>query len=332
MKRYAPITSTDTAKAVLSPVPRGGEGAVLAELLAAAGGRSILFVAQDDREMDLLAHTLAFFAPEAEVLPFPAWDCLPYDRVSPNASIIAERVTTLSRLANKPSKPLFILSSVNALLQRVPPRASMKDAAMHLKKGQRVDRDALLGFLARNGYNRLGKAMEPGEFAVRGSIIDIFPAGYTEGVRLDLFDDELEALRLYDPLSQVSSGELTELTLHTMSEYVLDETAIQHFRNRYREIFGAITKADSLYEAVSSGQHYPGMEHWLPLLHDKMETLFDYLPGQCIIAHGHDFIALAEDRLATIRDYYDARKTGERAGSGANAYHPLPPEELYLTD
>lgn len=332
MKRYAPLFTATPVNATLAPVPKGSEAFVLAELFA-AGGRSILHIAQDDRQMDVLAHALQFFAPEAEILSFPAWDCLPYDRVSPNPTIIAERVTTLARLANKPAKPVVILTTINALLQRVPPQAAMKNAAMMIRKGQRIDRENLMRFLAKNGYSRLGKAMEPGEFAVRGSIIDIFPPGYTEGVRLDMFDDELEALRLYDPLTQVSSGELTELTLHTMSEYVLDETSIQNFRNRYRETFGAITKTDSLYEAVSSGQHYPGMEHWLPLLHEKLETLFDYLPKDSLITHGHDADATANDRLATISDYYEARKSGARAsGAMSSIYHPLAPNELYLSD
>lgn len=333
MKRYAPLLSDTPIDVTLAPVPRGSEAFVLAEIARAGGTRPVLHVAADDRELDALAHHLAFIAPEISTLTFPAWDCLPYDRVSPHSSIVAERVTTLATLSQKPQAQRIILTTVNAAMQRTPPRKLMANAAIRMAKGAKVDRDYLLRFLAHNGYTRLGKAMEPGEFAVRGDIIDIFPAGYVQGVRLDLFDDELETIRSFDPLSQTTTGELEDITLHTVSEFVLDETVIQNFRNRYRELFGAITKADPLYEAVSNGQHYAGMEHWLPLLHDKLETLFDYLPASAIITYGHETPTTAHDRAVTIQDYYDARQTGERAGSTLGAaYHPLPPDSLYLTE
>lgn len=333
MKRYELLLSDKPLSAVLSPVPSGSESFVLAEICRAGGTRPVLHVANDDRDMDGLQQTLGCIAADIEVLTFPAWDCLPYDRVSPHSSIIAERVITLSALSRKPQAQRIVLTTVNALLQRVPPRKMMTNAALKMAKGARVDRDYLLHFLASNGYNRLGKAMEPGEFAVRGDIIDIFPPGYSEGVRLDLFDEELETIRSYDPLSQTTTGELADITLHTVSEYVLDETAVQNFRNRYREMFGAITKADPLYESVSSGQHYAGMEHWLPLLHERMDTLFDYLPKQAIITHNHDLANAVHDREAVITDYYAARKSGERAGATMGAaYHPLPPQMLYLSE
>jgi transcription-repair coupling factor (superfamily II helicase) len=332
MKRYEPLLSDSPIKAVLSPVPTGSEAFVLAEIARAGGTRPVLHIASDDRELDNLAQILGCVAPDIQTLTFPAWDCLPYDRVSPHHSIVAERVITLATLTQKPQAQRIILTTINAALQRVAPRKLMANAAFKMAKGAKVDRDYLLLFLANNGYTRLGKAMEPGEFAVRGDIIDIFPAGHSEGVRLDLFDDELEAIRTYDPLSQTTTGELPDVTLHTVSEYVFNETNIQNFRNRYRELFGAITKTDPLYESVSNGQHYAGMEHWLPLLHERMETLFDYLPKNAIVSYGHDLENSIRDRNEVIRDYYDARKTGERAGSGAmgSAYHPLPPQELYI--
>ncbi|MCH2546334.1 MAG: transcription-repair coupling factor [Alphaproteobacteria bacterium] len=334
MKRYSPLLSDAPLNAVLSPAPAGSEAFILAEIARAGGTRPIIHIATDDREIDTLSHVLACIAPDISTLTFPAWDCLPYDRVSPHHSIVAERVITLATLTQKPQAQRIVLTTANAITQRIAPRKLMANAAMKMAKGAKLDRDYLLHFLATNGYTRLGKAMEPGEFAVRGDIIDIFPAGHSEGVRLDLFDAELETIRTYDPLSQTTTGELDDVTLHTVSEYVFTEENIQNFRNRYREMFGAITKADPLYESVSNGQHYAGMEHWLPLLHNNMETFFDYLPKQSIITHGHELTTAVSDREAVIHDYYEARKTGERAGSvtmGA-AYHPLPPDALYLRE
>lgn len=334
MKRYEPIFAHSPISATLSPVPRGSEAWVLAELAANATGRTLIHIAADDREASTISEHLAFLLPKADILSFPAWDCLPYDRVSPNQAITAERVTTLAKLAknNAGEKQRILVTTINAVLQRVPPSSMMANALLHLKKGGKINRDALMNFLVQNGYKRLGKAMEAGEFAVRGSIIDIFPAGYAEGIRLDLFDDELEAIRSYDPLTQTSTGEHKEITLHTMSEFLLNEESIQRFRARYRELFGAITKDDQLYEAVASGQHYPGMEHWLPLLHEKMETIFDYLPKESIFTLSHEVPAIVKERLEVITDYYEARKTGQRAaGKMGSIYHPLPVEELYLT-
>lgn len=331
--RYAPLLDSPHPAAVITSVPRGSEAFVLADLVRSTAARSILHIALDDRDVDALAHMLAFCAPEMEILTFPAWDCLPYDRVSPNPSIVAERVCTLSALAQYPKRQRIVLTTVNAALQRVPPQGMMAKAAFTLSKGMQLDQNVLIRFLVHNGYNRLGKAMEPGEFAVRGSIIDIFPAGNTEGIRLDLFGDELEAIRLYDPLSQVSQGETDAITLHTVSEWKLDEASIQRFRTRYRETFGAITKEDPLYEAVSNGQHYPGMEHWLPLLHERMETLFDYLPADTIITQHHEVNSAIREREDLVRDYYEARQTGQRAGGEMAApYHPLPPQSLYLDE
>lgn len=324
---------TDSAvSAILAPVPRGAEAFLLHELKQATGNRMLVHVALDDRESDALQQTLSFIAPDVKTLSFPAWDCLPYDRASPHTSVVAERVSTLAQLAQSGQSDAILLTTVNAILQRVPPKEMMHRAALSLQKGGRVNRESLLSFLAGNGYTRLGKAMEPGEFAVRGDIIDIFPPGYENGVRLDLFDEELEAIRSFDPLSQTTVSELDSLTLHTMSEYRLDEASINRFRTHYREEFGAVTKEDPLYEAISSGQHYPGMEHWLPLLHEKMQTLFDYLPDNAILTLGNEIDAVVSEREELIRDYYEARKTGEQTGGKlAAVYNPLAPDALYLT-
>ena len=166
---------------------------------------------------------------------------------------------------------------------------------------------------------------EPGEFAVRGGIVDLFPPGFEEPLRLDLFGDEVEKIRSFDPISQRTTGERRSLSLETMAEFTLDEESITRFRNGYRELFGAVAN-DPLYEAVSAGRRYGGMEHWLPLLHARMETIFDYAPDAAVSLDPQADEAFGA-RLAQIADFYQARLDLQKAEARSNSavYKPLPP-------
>src|SRR5690349_15751228 len=307
---------------------------VLAELAKTTGGQDILHVARDGQRLERLQDGLRFFAPEREVLVFPAWDCLPYDRLSPHPDIVAERLETMARLATpkKPGAPArVILASVGAALQKVPPRSLYAEAAKVLRKGENVDVTALTRFLGENGYGRAETVMEPGEFAVRGGLVDLFPPGTNEPLRLDLFGDSLEAIRSFDPMSQRSTGERDEVVLLPVSEVLLTAESIERFRSGYRALFGNVAGEDILYEAVSAGQRHVGMEHWLPLFHDHLETLIDYCPDAVVTAD-HQIKEAFDARYELITDYYDARqKTGAKGGmSGGADYKPVPTEQLYL--
>ncbi len=329
----------------LSGVPRSAQALVLAELLAGkylAPGQTIrpttlLHVSTNDRALEALSEALSFFAPQAEIIRFPAWDCLPYDRASPLPAIMAERMRGLSTLAaGKTGQKRIVLTTINALLQRLPPKEAMKQVFFQLEKGRKLDRDALVAYLLSQGYRRVGKAMENGEFAVRGSIVDIVPPGMNEGIRLDLFGDEIESLRPYDPLTQLTQGSSTSITLYPVSEVLLNEASIARFREGYRERFGAVTKDDPLYEAISQGQGHVGMEHWLPLFYEHTDTLFSYCEGACVTFDSEVKSAAAE-RHETILDYYEARSQALKNASSKNSfaagdiYHPLPPDALFLT-
>ncbi len=202
--------------------------------------------------------------------------------------------------------------------------------------GEFLDSDKLLAFLARNGYSRTGTVMEPGDYAVRGGIIDLFPPGAEEPLRLDLFGAELDAIRRFDPTTQRSTTQEREIELVPAAEILLDKEAIERFRQGYRAAFGAVTGDDPLYEAVSEGRKALGMEHWLPLFYPALETLFDYVPGALVVLD-HQADEARGERLAAIADYYDARKAhaGMPAGKSALAaprYNPLPPSALYLDE
>ncbi len=313
----------------ITGVPDGCDALILAELLETTA-EQVLHVSSDDVRMNRVADAVAWFAPGTRILRFPAWDCLPYDRVPPRGELVAERLATLAALVSLEGdgKPVLVVSTVAAILQRVPPRAALAEAQRILVPGERVDLDAIVSFLSAHGYHRTETVREPGEFAVRGDIVDVFAPGFEEPVRIDLFGDEIEKLRRFDALNQLTIQPVERLTLLPSSEILLDDEAVALFRTRYRELFGAVRGDDPLYEAVSEGIRHPGMEHWLPLFYEYTETLFDYISGPVVLGAQAD--EAREDRFDQIVDYHGARANAPKATEGETPYNPLPPDALYL--
>jgi len=322
----------------LARVADGAEGLVLADLARAIAARtdapaiSLCVVCRDGPRMAQLARALAFFGPDVQVMEFPAWDCLPYDRVSPHAGSVAQRMTALSRLARVKGRdrPSVLLTTVNAALQRVPARDFVSAHALSVAPGNVLGMQGVVDWLELNGFTRASTVREPGDYAVRGGILDLYPPGMDLPVRFDFFGDALETIRTFDPQTQISETALRGLDLVPVAEFQLVTETIRRFRTGYVAEFGAATPDDLLYQAVSEGRRHPGMEHWLPLFHAGLETLFDYLPDTVLAME-----PLAEDaareRFGQIRDYYEARR--EALGEGQTpVYKPLPPERLYLTD
>jgi transcription-repair coupling factor (superfamily II helicase) len=322
----------------LANVADGAEGLVIADLARAvsasarAPATSALVICRDGQRMAALARALSFLAPDIEVLQFPAWDCLPYDRVSPHSGIVAQRMTALSRLSRVQGRerPAVLLTTVNAALQRVPAKELVAKQALSAAPGNVLGMEGAIRWLELNGFGRVSTVREPGDYAVRGGILDLYPPGTELPVRLDFFGDTLETIRSFDAETQRTVTELRALDLVPVAEFQLTSDTIRKFRLGYVAAFGAASPEDLLYEAVSEGRRQPGLEHWLPLFHDKLDTLFDYAPGAPIVLE-----PLAEDaareRLAQIADYYQARKDALGA-DGAPPYKPLPPERLYLSE
>ncbi|EME70842.1 transcription-repair coupling factor [Paramagnetospirillum caucaseum] len=310
--------------------PEGRDALLLAELAAGTEG-GILHVARDEGRMARVAEALAFFAPELTVLEFPGWDCVPYDRVSPHVDMVARRIDTLARLADGVKGAFVVLTTVPALAQRVPPREALASATLDARKGSALSMDKLIGFLAKNGYVRADTVMEPGEYAVRGGIVDLFPPGSGEPLRLDFFGDEIESVRSFDPMSQRTTGVVEGFVCRPVSEVGLDEASIARFRAHYREMFGVVQGPDPLYEAISEGIKFNGMEHWLPLFHDGLDTLFAYVPEAAVVLDHQSDEALSA-RHALVLEYFDARAglSGSGLTESGMVYHPIPPERLYL--
>ena len=306
--------------------PEGYDALLLARRRAEHRG-ALLHVCRDDQRVARLSDALGFFAPQVDVLRFPAWDCLPYDRVSPNPELVSERIATLARLLEAGETPRVVLTTVNALVQRVPPRSAFAGAAMVLQAGGVADPQAIAGFLEANGYTRTGTVMEAGEYASRGGILDVFPAGEPEPVRLDLFGDVIETMKRFDTGTQRSGQAVPELVLRPVSEVPLDPASVSRFREGWRELFGPGATSDPLYQTVSDGRRHPGIEHWVPLFHERMETLADYLPGVSISLDNQAGEVL-DARLEMIADHAEARQGPSR--DGEVPYRPLPPQRLYL--
>jgi transcription-repair coupling factor (superfamily II helicase) len=322
----APRTGARASATPVYGAPEGWDAFLLARRRAEAAG-PIVHVARDDARMARLAEAMAFVMPEADIVRFPAWDCLPYDRVSPNPVLVAERVAALTRLLEKPTRPRIVLTTVNALVQRIPPRTAFAGASLPLAVNATVEPDKLAAFLEAHGYGRAGTVMEPGEYAMRGGIIDLFPAGEPDPVRLDLFGDTIESIRVFDPATQRSGAKRGKLTLRPVSEVPLDQASIARFRSAWRELFEQGAADDPLYQSVSAGRRHPGMEHWVPLFHERMETLLDYLPGASV-SLDHQAEDVLGARLEMIDDHYAARRAVPR--DGEVPYRPLPPAQLYL--
>lgn len=326
----------DKEHVTLAGAPEGHDARLLAEIVCQTVGKPVIHVALDDARAALLADALSFFAPQVEVVPFPAWDCLPYDRVSPHADVVSLRIAALERMRKDFRRPCVILTTVNALTQKTLPPDILGQASLSAVVGDTLPIEKLRAFLSRNGYVNAGTVREAGEFAVRGGIVDLYPPGYDAPLRLDFFGDEIESIRLFDPLTQVTNDKTDRFHLGPIAEVILSETSIAHFRSAYRDLFGVVTDGDALYEAVSQGGKFAGVEHWLGLFYPRLFSLFDYLPEVPVVFDYQSDAAIVS-RLQQVEDFYQARRSLYEAAKRAKKkdasvpYKPAPVESLYLS-
>ena len=319
------------SRITVSGVPEGFDARFLLEEID-KNDRPVLHIARDDKRLAAMQAALRFFAPAMPVVVFPGWDCLPYDRVSPNADISAQRMATLAALQHGMPSQFVLLTTLNAASQKIPARSILKDAAFTARVGDRIDEAALRAFLVRMGFAQSPTVTEPGDYAIRGGIIDIFPPGDLGPVRLDLFGDVLDGARRFDAATQRTTEKLDVVELAPVSEIIMDEAAITRFRQNYRIEFGAAGTDDPLYKAVSAGRKHQGAEHWLPFFHEELETLFDYVP-EASISLDDQIPAMHQARWESIEDQYETRRLAMANRSKMDTvYKPAPPRALYLDE
>lgn len=322
-----------SAPLTLSGAPTGFLPVLLADLAraGAGGGKAArtVFIAPDEQAMQAIADTVPWFAPEVEIVAIPAWDCLSYDRASPSLRSAAQRLAGLHGVQGEVTAPQLVLTTAAAITQRTLTPFRVRQLVARLAPGERIDINRLTALLQANGYVRTDTVHDAGEYAVRGGIVDLFPGGTPEPMRLDFFGDEIETLRSFDPGTQRSTGDVKSFTLLPASEALLDEDTIRRFRSRYRDLFGATATGDPLYQAVSDGRRLAGMEHWLPLFEERLVPLIEHFGADALILRDSGVTGAAQTRFEAITDYH-ANRIASR-GSDPGSYRPLGPDQLYLT-
>ncbi|GAB5506335.1 MAG: transcription-repair coupling factor [Rhizobiaceae bacterium] len=337
MKLIDPIRpkGSNNRPVVVSGVADGYEAFALAALVEGLDQDApLLFVVRDGQRIPSLREALAFAVPSLPVLELPAWDCLPYDRVSPGADAAARRLDAMSAMAALKDKPhrAVVIATANAVLQRMPAMDVIAADQFVARAGNQVQMEALVARLEAGGFDRASTVREVGEYAVRGGILDLYAPGAPEPLRLDFFGDTLESVRAFDAATQRTTGQRTEFRMGAMSEVSLSPETIARFRRSYIDAFGAPARDDALYAAISEGRRFAGMEHWLPFFHERLETVFDYLPDAPVVMDhlAHDAL---KQRYDQIKEHYEARLAQSSGSAVADAvpYKPVKPDQLYLS-
>ncbi len=280
-----------------------------------------LVICADSQSAAQLDAEIPFFAPDLPKYHLPEWETLPYDRFSPYQDIISERIATLSALPGLKHGVLIV--SMASLLHRLPPRQWLQGQSFVLSTGQTLDRDAFRRQLTESGYRSVPQVMDHGDFAIRGSLIDVFPMGEDSPFRIDLFGDDIEALRRFDTETQRSTETIDAVRILPAREVPLSAEGIATFRRNWRLAIEGRPTASPLFEDVSDGNAPAGIEYYLPLFFDSVSTLFDYLPAQSLVIVDGAADSAVESFLRSVADRYEQlRHDIERP--------LLPPERLFL--
>ncbi|MCG8369194.1 MAG: transcription-repair coupling factor, partial [Proteobacteria bacterium] len=282
-----------------------GAGQALATAeLARQSGRPVVLLAEDPRLADRLEAEIRFFADgDFAVEHFVEWETLPWDGFSPHQDIVSQRLHVLSALPSMQRGVVIAASTV--LHQRLPPVDYVSARSLSLRQGQSLPRDAFSESLAEAGYLRVPQVTEHGEFAVRGSLIDVFPMGTDAPVRIDFFDDDIESLRRFSVESQISAERLDTVSVLPAREVPLDADAIRGFRGRYRERFEGQPGQSRVYREVSDGIAHGGIEYYLPLFFDTTASFADYLPRDAVVVAPASLESLLERFWAEARERYE---------------------------
>ncbi|NND81951.1 MAG: transcription-repair coupling factor [Gammaproteobacteria bacterium] len=282
----------------------------------------LLLVCSSPQQMSVVLDELQFFCGDSvPVIAFPDWECLPYDRVSPHPDLISQRLLAMHKLPNLQRG--VVVTTISTLQQRLAPTDYTAGHTFELAVNQEIDLDAFRQRLSDGGYYSVDQVMAPGEFAIRGGLIDVFPAGSDSPFRLDLFDTQIETIRLFDPDTQLSTDHLQQIRLLPAREFPHDSAAIELFRQSFRATLDGNPRTATVYREVSQGIIPTGTEFYLPLFFSDTATLFDYLPADCVV--------LLEDGAKEMASQLDQEITERYDNAQLNPeWPPLSPELLFL--
>lgn len=299
-----------------------GSAPSLAVAMAAAQSAQLTVLICNDTASALrFEQELAFYGDSLNVMHFPDWETLPYDNFSPHQDIISERLNTLHKLSRL--KHGILVVPVSTLMHRLLPAQYLNAHSLVLECGQSFDRDTMRTQMQANGYRYVNTVYEHGEFAVRGSIIDIYPMGSELPFRIDLLDDEIDTLRTFDPESQRTIEQVEQISLLPGKEFPLDEEGISRFRNQWHQQFDVDHRRCPIYQDVSEGVAPAGIEYYLPLFFEHTSTLFDYLPEQCLIINCEGLERSADQFWRELSNRYEDRNVDPERPL-------LPPQQLFI--
>ncbi|MDH5572931.1 MAG: transcription-repair coupling factor, partial [Gammaproteobacteria bacterium] len=265
----------------------------------------VVIITGDTAEAQRLDYAIRFFMRDnpIAILDFPDRETLPYDQFSPHQDIISDRLTTLYQL--RELKKSILIVPVQTLMHRLPPQSFLDSHCLLLKTGQQLDLEQMRQRLESSGYNCVSSVIEHGEFAVRGSLLDLFPMGSKQPYRIELFDDDIESIRSFDPETQRSDQQVEEVQLLPAREFPMNKDGISHFRQSYRARFEGNPQNNPLYRDISNGLAAPGIEYYLPLFFDQTATLFDYLPASTLFFNIEGIKEIASQFWSEIGERYE---------------------------
>lgn len=315
---------------ILSETPEGLDVRLMLKFMQ-QGEKPIIHVARDERRMEEVKELFHFYSPQTRVVEFPAWDCPPYSRISPNPRVKSKRIYTLGTSRGLRRKGVYVvLCTASSAGQKIPPQYVFHKSHFRIELHHKVDLIKFQKYLVLMGFTNVSKVLEPGEFALRGGIIDVFPHGYSNPFRIDFFGDTVDGIREFLPETQTTITRRKRVDFFPVSEVILDEGSITRFRKNFRTHFGIDQDDLSIYRSITEGILIQGIEHWLPFFYDKMEVIFDYFPEA--------FVFIEEEakqrifsRMEMISELYESRiNPGFKANQFEQSYYPCPPDKFFL--
>ncbi|MFN3883484.1 MAG: transcription-repair coupling factor [Rhodocyclaceae bacterium] len=323
MKSLLSLPAVPKAGQRVALPPLAGSADALALAQFASPNRLLAVIAASPLEAQRLTEEIGWFAPHLRTHLLPDWETLPYDHFSPHQDLISERLATLNAISQNQCDVLIIAAATAAT--RLPPPAFLAAHTFMLKRGDKLDLERLRSQLTLAGYQHVTQVVAPGEYGVRGGLIDLFPMGSALPYRIELFDDEIESLRCFDVDSQRSLYPVQEIRLLPAREFPTNEAGRTKFRQRFRETFEGDASRIALYKDVSNGVFPAGIEYYLPLFFDETATLFDYLPARAtLVLHG--------DVPAALAEFWSDLKSRYQTLGGDRSRPILPPQALFLRD
>jgi len=293
----------------------------------------MVYVVKDEKKLRSVSKLFSEMYPEISYINIPAWDCLPYDNASPSTNIIGERIKSFIKLLDNKNKPRIIFVTVNALIQKNIPIDFFSKYKIEIKLTDNLNINSFLKNINILGYKRVSTVMEIGEYSLRGGIIDIFSPNYDHPLRIDLFGDDVDSIKFFDVLTQISKKKIDNIVIIPTSEIIMNDKNINNFKDKYKMLFGINSINDEVFQLVKEKQKINGIEHWISLFYEKLLSLFEILDNKYIFLLDHNFEEISQSRIDDIKDYHTSRNINyneaKKNKNTINFYKPINSSDLY---